>query len=837
MANVSLTRDEAVRRAALVRVTGYDIELGLSEAETFRSRTVIGFTCATPGAATFVELADAIDVRARLNGAALPANAFEGNRIVLGDLAADNELVVEARLPCVTTGDGMNRYVDPADGATYLAAFCGMDLAQRVFACFDQPDLRAPISLSVVAPAGWTVLANGRAELTDESEEHGWWRFATTPAISTYLFVVCAGPWHSVVWERATPEGGIPFGWHARRSMAPDLDSAADELRQITDACFEHYTTIFDEPFVFDSYDQVMAPGLNWGAMETPGCVTYRDELLFQGQASPADRQRRAMIIAHEMAHMWFGDLVSVRWWEDAWLSESFADYMGFEVSSSVAGFPGAWASFTIRQKLGGYEADERRSTHPVAPSPESVVDVDTAFGNFDHISYSKGNSVVRQLVTWLGEETFLRGANAYLTRHRLGNADLGDFLDAMDEVTDRDVRSWSEVWLAATGFDTLRVRRDGDVPVLEREGCRPHRTLVGAYSLGGHGLVRHGERMLDIGADPLRLDDWSGLLVIPNCHDHTFARIRLDDKSWHAVVDHLSDIDDPQVRAVVWATALDMVHSGDLAPADLIAMIGTHLAVEEHSSVWEGVFDRTLARVLPGSFPVASVAVARAGLAETCAATLRAGRQRRCVGAPGHPWSRRLHVRRRPARRLAGRGSNRQRHRGGHQPALADPSSAGRARRRGSGPHPEGSSRRPVDPGRDGCSAGSRGPPVTRCQATGLGPDVRGRRVQPHLHGRSRGVLGARAGRPADAVRRPLPRRGSGMGGSPGPRLQRRDRCCVPLVCCGRDNRCRTSGRTCRRRPDRPSSSLGRHPRRSGHGAEGPLPVDLAIRWESSRG
>ncbi len=628
MANVSLTRDEAVRRAALVRVTGYDIELGLSEAETFRSRTVIGFTCATPGAATFVELADAIDVRARLNGAALPAAAFEDNRIVLGDLAADNELVVEARLPCVTTGDGMHRYVDPADGATYLNAFCGMDLAQRVFACFDQPDLKAPISLSVVAPAGWTVLANGRAELTDKSEEHGWWRFATTPAISTYLFVVCAGPWHSVAWERATPDGHIPFGWHARRSMAVDLDASADELRQITDACFDHYTTIFDEPFVFDSYDQVMAPGLNWGAMETPGCVTYRDELLFQGQASPADRQRRAMVIAHEMAHMWFGDLVSVRWWEDAWLSESFADYMGFEVSSSVAGFPGAWASFTIRQKLRGYDADERRSTHPVAPSPESVVDVDTAFGNFDQISYAKGNSVVRQLVTWLGEETFLRGANAYLTRHRLGNADLADFLDALDEVTDRDVRAWSEVWLTATGFDTLRVRRDGEVPVLEREGSRPHRTLVGAYSLGSHGLVRHGERMLDIGADPLRLDDWSGLLVIPNIHDHTFARIRLDDKSWQAVVEHLSDIDDPQVRAVVWAAALDMVRSADLAPADLIAMIGTHLAVEEHSSVWEGVFDHTLTRVLPCSFPVTSVAVARAALAETCAATLRAGHQ-----------------------------------------------------------------------------------------------------------------------------------------------------------------------------------------------------------------
>jgi aminopeptidase N len=622
VSSTSLTQTEAVRRAALLTVHGYDVQLELSEAETFRSRSTVRFTCAEPGAETFAELAEAITMTATLNGAPVSASAVDGNRIRLTGLAADNELVVEATLPCVTSGDGMHRYVDPADGATYVAAFCGMDLAQRVFACFDQPDLKAPITLSVRAPGDWNVLANGRPlETDDPATDKGVRRFATTPPLPTYLFVVCAGPWHSVSWEFRD----LPFAWHARRSLAADLDASADELRRITEACFVHYTEAFDEPFGFDSYDQVFVQGLNWGAVETPGCVTFRDELLFRGQASAAQSQQRAMIIAHEMAHMWFGDLATLRWWEDAWLNESFADYMGFLVASTAAGFDDAWTGFTLQEEPRGYAADERRSTHPVAQDRSSVHDTDTAFSNFDKISYAKGNAVLRQLATWLGDEAFLKGANAYLTRHRWANAELDNFLDALAGATDRDVRRWAQAWLRTTGFDTLRLTREDGVPVLHREGSRPHRTAVDAYALEDGRLRQVATRLVDIDdAAPVRFDEWHGLVVVPNSQDHTFARIRLDDESWQAVAAHLSTIEDAQVRAVLWATALDQARTGGLHPDELLRLVGVNLAAEPHPSVWEGVFSRCLGLLSPLVSPE-GFGLARQALAEICAATLRA--------------------------------------------------------------------------------------------------------------------------------------------------------------------------------------------------------------------
>jgi len=626
--STSLTQTEAVRRASLLTVHGYDVELELSEAETFRSRTTVRFSCGRPGGETFAELAEAVTMTATLNGAPVSASAVYGpagrtGRIRLTGLAADNELVVEATLPCVTSGDGMHRYVDPADGATYLAAFCGMDLAQRVFACFDQPDLKAPITLTVRAPDDWTVLANGRPLTTDDpATTNGVRRFATTPPLPTYLFVVCAGPWHSVSWEFRD----LPFAWHARRSLAADLDASADELRRITEACFDHYTLVFDEPFGFDSYDQVFVQGLNWGAVETPGCVTFRDELLFRGRASAAQSQQRAMIIAHEMAHMWFGDLATLRWWEDAWLNESFADYMGFLVASTAAGFDDAWTGFTLGEEPRGYAADERRSTHPVAQDRSSVPDTDTAFSNFDNISYAKGNAVLRQLVTWLGAEAFLEGANTYLTRHRWANAELDDFLDALAGATDRDVRRWAQAWLRTTGFDTLRVGRDDGVPVLHREGSRPHRTAVDAYAVEEGRLRQVATHLVDIDDNtaPVRFDEWRGLVVVPNSQDHTFARVRLDDESWQAVGAHLSTIEDAQVRAVLWASALDQARTGDLHPDELLRLVGVHLAAEPHSSVWEGVFGRCLGLLSPLVSPE-GFGQARQALAEMCAATLRA--------------------------------------------------------------------------------------------------------------------------------------------------------------------------------------------------------------------
>ncbi|MGH3334338.1 MAG: M1 family aminopeptidase, partial [Nocardioides sp.] len=390
----------------------------------------------------------------------------------------------------------------------------------------------------------------------------------------------------SVTWEHTGPDGRtLPFGWHARRSLAAELDRDAEELRRVTEQCFDHYSTIFDEPYAFDSYDQAFVPGQNWGALETPGCVTYRDEYLPIGRVTEIERRRRSTVIAHEMAHMWFGDLVTMRWWEDTWLNESFADYMGFRVAERAAGVEGNFVDFAVGRKVGGYEADERRSTHPVAAIAEEVPDVDLAAGNFDSISYAKGNSALRQLVTWLGDDTFLAGVNAYLTRHRFGNATLADFVDALDAVTERDVRGWAQVWLRTTGFDTLRVSRDANGPVLTREGSRPHRVRVTSYD---ESLARLDSRLLDLADEPVRLGDAE--VVVPNSGGETFARIRLDDRSWETVERDLASIPDDGARAVLWSAGFDLVRRGELPAPEFLGLLTRHLPREQNVGIVEWV-------------------------------------------------------------------------------------------------------------------------------------------------------------------------------------------------------------------------------------------------------
>jgi aminopeptidase N len=321
-----------------------------------------------------------------------------------------------------------------------------MDDVQRVFAAFDQPDLKAVFDLTVKAPEGWSVLANG----ITTHEGDGLWRAATTPLISTYLVAVAAGPWHSV----RTEHRGLPFGIHCRRSLAPYLDTDADELFEIARQCYDRYHEKFEEPYPFDSYDQAFVPEFNAGAMENPGLVTFRDEFVYRSAVTDTERQTRAMVIAHEMAHMWFGDLVTLRWWDDIWLNESFAEYMGYQTLTEATRFTDTWTDFGVARKAWGYDADQRPSTHPVAP--EAVDDTASALLNFDGISYAKGASALRQLVAWLGEKDFLAGINTHFARHRFGNATLADFIDSLADATDRDVHAWADAWLRTTGVDTL---------------------------------------------------------------------------------------------------------------------------------------------------------------------------------------------------------------------------------------------------------------------------------------------------------------------------------------------------------------------------------------------
>ncbi|GIF47718.1 aminopeptidase N [Asanoa ferruginea] len=612
---MSLTLDEARARAAMLAEVSYDLALDVTAADTFRSRVAVRFT--TTGGDTFLELHRAEALEVTLDGSTI-IPGYDGSRIALAGLTpGPHEVVVDARLRYVTDGEGMHTFTDPVDGERYVGGYLGVDITQRLFACFDQLDLRAPITLTVTADPTWTVLSNGLPTYA----ENGQFGFATTQPIACDLFAVVAGPYHSVRWEHR----GLAMGWHARRSLAAELDRDAAELRRVTEVCFDHYAEIFTEPFPFDSYDQVFVPELNWGAMECPGCVTFEESMLPRTRVTDDDRRQRAEVIAHEMSHMWFGDLVSPVWWEDVWLNESFADYMGFEVAETAAGFAGTRVSFEAAYKPRAYLADRRRSTHPVAPNAADVPDVDTGTTIFDEISYWKGNAVLRQLVTWLGEADFLAGVNAHLTKHRFDNATLEDLLSALDAASPRDVRGWARVWLRQSGHDTIRVTRRGDVPVLTRDGVRPHRFTVAAFSAS---LELVGTRLVDLADEPLALPEWAGLVVVPNAYGETFARIALDPVSAGAVSRGLADVPDPLVRAVLWTTMLDQV-----SPADHLDLLARQLPREPSPTLVAAALSRTLRMVrrMPASLePVAAA----------CALDAEPDEQRAVALARGLAWS-----------------------------------------------------------------------------------------------------------------------------------------------------------------------------------------------------
>jgi aminopeptidase N len=578
---VPLKLPEARERAVLLTDVHTRVHLDLTSTESFGVEATISFRCTQPGASTFLELNGGTDVT--LDGRPAP---YADGRIALTDLGETNEVRVTARMPYVTDGDGMTVTVDPADGERYVCAHTSMDITQKVIPCFDQPDIKSTFDLSVTAPSHWTVLANGALR----GREGDTWTFETTPPFSSYLFTMVGGPWVSVTWDEPyapAPGGTLPFGWHARASQERELRRDAEELKRITSACFQHYTTVFDPEYPYADYQQVYAPGLNWGAMEFPGCVVFRDQALTQGTPTELEREWMASTIAHEMAHMWFGDLVTMKWWEDSWLNESFADFMGFDVAGVAAGYTDAWTSAAITRKPTGYRADRRRSTHPIAEDTDKIVDVDTAFANFDMITYAKGNAALAQLGHWLGEDDFIAGVNKHLNAHAFGNADLADFLDSLDAATDLDVRAWAQAWLRTTGFDTLVVTRDGDVPVLTREGSRSHRLTVSAYD-ASMGLL--DSRDVHLGDEPVRLEEFAGKVVVPNSGDETFAVVRPDEQSWEAITAGLSSVESHLTRAMLWWTAIDLTESQVIPVADLVALADTHLRPETHPLVFEGV-------------------------------------------------------------------------------------------------------------------------------------------------------------------------------------------------------------------------------------------------------
>jgi aminopeptidase N len=584
----SLTLAQARDRAALLRVDSYDVHIDLTRGpDTFGSRSTVHFTSASMGASTFIELQAAELLSLTLNGEALDT-AVTSNHIELPNLQADNVLVVDALVNYVSTGDGLHRFVDPQDDESYVGAYLGMDYAHHVFACFDQPDLKATVALTVTAPTEWKVLANGRPT----ADGAGNWTFATTPRIPTYDFALVAGPWHQVSIEHR----GIPFSVTARKSLAEFLDAQAPEILAVSKACFDQYAEMFDEPYAFDSYDSAFVPEFPWGAMESPGCVTFRDEYIFRAAVTNEERNFRAYVIAHEMAHMWFGNLATMRWWDDTWLNESFAEFIGFDVMSRVPGFDDPWPAFAMQTKGWGADADQRPSTHPVAPDPEAVLDAETAMSNFDGISYAKGGAILRELVYWVGREAFMRGLNEYLTTYKFSNATLNDLLDCVQRASGRDVHTWAARWLQTTGLDTLRGTEVDGTLVITNEGSRPQHVSVAVYDLVDDVLQHRGTSEHDLDSLSVASVTVSGgdeplpALALINSDDVSYVKVRLDPRSHAVAAAKLSQLPTALERSVVWCIFRDLVRDGDIAPQVYLDLISNHLGQEDHIAVVQEV-------------------------------------------------------------------------------------------------------------------------------------------------------------------------------------------------------------------------------------------------------
>ncbi|MFP5334829.1 MAG: aminopeptidase N [Actinomycetes bacterium] len=605
MPGMNLTREEARERARLLQVASYDVTLDLTgDASTFTSTSVVRFSCAEPGASTFVDLVAPSVREVELNGEALdPAEVADGVRVRLDHLARENELRVVADCAYMNTGEGLHRFVDPVDEQTYLYSQFEVADARRVYAVFDQPDLKATFSFTVQAPDHWQVVSNSPTPSpTPSGDGRATWRFAPTPRLSPYVTALVAGPYHVVRGELASRDGRtIPLGVFCRRSLAEYLD--ADEILDITRRGFEFFEATFDVAYPFEKYDQLFVPEFNAGAMENAGAVTFLETYVFRSKVPDAMYERRALTILHELAHMWFGDLVTMRWWDDLWLNESFAEYASTVCMAEATRWSSAWTTFSSMEKSWAYRQDQLPSTHPIVADITDLEDVEV---NFDGITYAKGASVLKQLVAWVGREEFVEGVQRYFRKHAWGNTELTDLLAELESTSGRDLRAWSRLWLEQAGVTTLRpeltTSDDGTVTALtvlqevpeSNPVQRPHRLAVGCYDLVGEGPDRRLERTarveLDVDGERTAVPGLVGRrrpdLLLLNDDDLAYAKIRLDDESLATAIVHLSAFEDSLPRTLVWAAAWDMTRDAEMAGRDFVDLVLSNVGAESDSSV-----------------------------------------------------------------------------------------------------------------------------------------------------------------------------------------------------------------------------------------------------------
>ena len=586
----NLTRDEAHDRAGLLKVRSYHVELDLTGAEpTFTSVTTVTFGCSRPGAATFIDLTAPAVNAITLNGDPAGPGSFDGNRITLANLAADNELRVSAECAYSRNGEGLHRFSDPVDGDVYLYTDFETSDAHRVYACFDQPDLKSTFEFTVLVPDGWQVISNMAPDVTGEpaggSASPGTvrWHFPPSHVMSTYITAVAAGPYYEV----RTEHDGIPMGIYCRKSLAQYLDP--DEIFEVTRQGFDFFHGAFATRYPFGKYDQLFVPEYKAGAMENAGCVTFLEDYVFRSRVTDFRRQARAETILHELAHMWFGDLVTMRWWDDLWLNESFATWASVLAQAEATRWRGAWTTFAQLEKSWAYRQDQLPSTHPIAAD---VPDIAAVEGNFDGITYAKGAAVLKQLVAYVGIGNFLAGLRGYFSQHAWSNATLGDLLEPVAAASGRDLAGWSKQWLETAGVNTLRpeytLAGDGTFTefAIRQEApeahpvLRDHRIAIGLYDRTPAGLVRRRRVETDICGERTVVAELAGEtrpdLVLVNDDDLTYAKIRLDPHSMQTLLASIGEFTESLPAALCWTAAWDMCRDGELAARDYVRLVMT---------------------------------------------------------------------------------------------------------------------------------------------------------------------------------------------------------------------------------------------------------------------
>jgi len=586
MPGLNIARSEAQERSKHLQVHSYVVSIDVCHGpENFIAKTIAKFSCNTPGYDTFIDAVGKRIISATLNGSPVDVSNYDGESVFLKGLAAENELIIEIEGEYSKTGEGLQYSVDPADNEVYLYSQGETAYIRRMYPCFDQPSLKASFTLTATVPSHWEVISNSPVKSkSDIADKKSVWEFLPTPRISTYITAMIAGPYYHV-HDEYVGEKTVPLGIYCRKSLAPSLDP--EDIFLVTKQGFAYFEKVFGLAYPFEKYDQIAVVDFNWGAMENSGAVTFLENLLvFRSKVTERMYDARANTILHEMAHMWFGNMVTMEWWDDLWLNESFAEWSSHLASAEGTRFVNAWTGFNSERKNWAYRQDQLSSTHPIV---SDMIDIETVNANFDGITYAKGASVLQQLVAHVGRDNFIKGLQKYFAKHAFKNTTLDDLLVELSATSGRDLKPWVSTWLQTAGVNTLRpvLEIAGDkyssitikqeaplVPAGSRE-LRPHRLAVGLYDVKGDAVVLRKSVELDVAGENTSVTELAGEgvadLLLINDRDLSYAKLRLDDRSIATLKSHLGKISDGLTRALCWAISWDMLRDAELSATDFI--------------------------------------------------------------------------------------------------------------------------------------------------------------------------------------------------------------------------------------------------------------------------